>query len=117
MASEAGSGTLLGSSEEFFCFQCRGHCTDSLLEICMQNKREECLCQDETSHGFLLKGSRFCERGLKICPPVDVSGVEVGMNFSLFVGLTTNPASAIVDTAARWLDWQGGIGKTKTAVG
>lgn len=101
VASEAGSGTLLGSSEEFLCFQCRGHCTDSLLEVCTQNKREDCLCQDEIPHGFLLRGSRFGERGLKLCPPVDGSGVEVGTNFSLFVGLTTNPASAIVDTAAQ----------------
>ena len=52
VASEAGSGTLLGSSGEFLCFQCRGDCTDGVLDVnvWLESRREEAdvwCCQDE----------------------------------------------------------------------
>ena len=103
VASEAGSGTLLGASEEFLCFQCRGYCTDRGLFENPIYKRKEAdglICQDEQFPGPLLRG--FCERGLELCPPADLSYVDdAGEGVHLFVGLTTSPASAIVDTAAQ----------------
>ncbi len=104
VASEAGSGTLLVSSEKFLCFQCRGYCTDRSLG-CVQRSREEdsveWMCQDERSLGPHLSDVRFCERGLALNPPANLPYSDGRRSDYMFVGLTTSPASAIVDTAAQ----------------
>ena len=106
VASEAGSGTLLGSSGEFLCFQCRGDCTDGVLDVnvWLESRREEAdvwCCQDENFPGSHLRGFEADEPGLGFRLTTHPQCIDVGRSACMFVGLTTSPASAIVDTAAQ----------------
>ena len=91
VASEAGSGTLLGSSGEFLCFQCRGDCTDGVLDVnvCLENRREEAdvwCCQDESFPGSHLRGFEDGEPGLGFRLTTHPQCIDVGRSDCMFVG-------------------------------